>query len=96
MKGQEQTSSTIFVVGILVIVAATIAISFAGLDRINLPTGKKQAAEGSVEAVSRHLASLADRCWNQAGESSAGRTIACFQVRVEPAGRIEPAAVTAK
>ncbi len=81
-KGEEQTSSMIFIVGFIALVAVFVSAAFIGIDSIRSPQSSVQVAEGDRDQVSAHLGDLADRCWEEGGEGTSSQVIDCFEVTV--------------
>lgn len=87
MKGEENVSGMVMVIGVLVITLLTIGIGMSMFGGVSLPSSSDSNL--SDENLEAELADLSDQCWRKSGKGSEIKRIDCFQVSINTEREIE-------
>lgn len=82
-KAEEQTTSMIFIVGFIALVAIFVSAAYIGLGDIQTPVEQVQTADGDRDEVAAQLAEMSDRCWEQGDEGMSSQVIDCYEIHVD-------------
>lgn len=96
MKGEQQTESTIFLVGFIVIVGLFIGAAFAVFGDFSTPVDTTESGFQNPEQAAGQLADRADRCWTQADDGVSSRAIDCYEIRITPEETVDEDMVAAR